>query len=475
MQYSWIHNQSSKSSSSIRVSILNPATEELIDYIPKGSIEDANIAVESAKKAFPDWRSLSPVQRRERIKRVARRIEENIESIAKILTAEHGKTLGQSKNEVLGIINLLYEYAELAVVFRSGNQGAEFNELVFQKWEPRGVVACVVPWNFPLQVAFETIAPNLAVGNTVIVKPSEDTPLSLRYIAEVAFNELPPGVCNVLLGEGRTSGEGLIRNKDVDLILFIGSEKTGLHINETAAKTLTKVILELGGKDAIIIDDTVDAEKAATFTADACFANTGQICTSTERIYVHKSIYKRFIECLVSESKKIRWGNGLDVGVNMGPVINDTQRQLIHDHIQDATSKGASILSGGKKESVNSHGYFYPATVITDVTDDMKLIKDETFGPIAPVIKFTNFSDAIKMANDSEFGLSAVVCTESSVNAIEAIEKLESGMIKINKHRGKSPGATSEPFKLSGIGHGYGIELMQELTIQKSIHWRSSL
>ncbi|MFD2131784.1 aldehyde dehydrogenase family protein [Pseudogracilibacillus auburnensis] len=475
MQDSWINNQSMKTSSNEEILILNPATEEVIDSIPKGSLDDVNNAVQSAKEAFDKWKKISPKQRGKMMKQVARKIEENIESIAIILTKEQGKPLGQSRREVAGIIDLLQEYAELAVVFRTGNQGADVNELVFQKWQPRGVAACIVPWNFPLQVAFESIAPNLAVGNTVVVKPSEETPLSLAYIAEIAFNELPPGVCNVLLGAGNTVGEGLIRHEDVEVIVFVGSEKTGLHIGEVAATKLKKVILELGGKDGMIIDDTVDLDRAIKFAADSCFANSGQICTSTERIYVHENIYDRFVEGLTKEAEKVRWGNGVEEGVTMGPIISSRQQQLIDEHIQQAVFQGAKILTGGKKESIHSRGYFYPPTVVSNVSHDMKIMKEETFGPIAPVVPFKDFNEAINLVNESPFGLSAIVCTENSVHAIKAIEELEAGMIKINKHRGKSPGATSEAFKLSGIGYGYGIEFMQELTKQKSIHWKASL
>ncbi|MEH7384228.1 aldehyde dehydrogenase family protein [Bacillus sp. JJ1521] len=475
MRKLWINNQSIESASSQEILVLNPATEEVIDSIPKGSPEDVELAVQSARMAFPEWSALAPSERRTVLKKIARGIENHAENIAKILTEEQGKPLPQAQAEVGGIVGMIEEYAELAVAFRSGSQGSALGDLVFQRWEPRGVAACIVPWNFPLQVAFETIAPNLAVGNTVVVKPASVTPLSLRYIAEIAFDELPPGVCNVLLGSGSITGEALIRHPEVDVIMFIGSEDTGRHIGRIAGENLKKSILELGGKDVLIIDDSIDVEITAKHAADACYANAGQICTSTERVYVQDTIYNQFIEALVAESEKIRWGNGLEEGITMGPIIDETQRDLIDSHVQEALSKGARLLVGGEKKSINSRGYFYPPTVITDVSLNSKLIREETFGPVAPVMKFSNFSDAIKMANNSPYGLSAIAYTQNSTNALEFIQKIEAGMVKVNTRRGKSHGATSEPFKLSGLGNGYGIEVMQELTRQKSIHWRSKL
>lgn len=475
MKTHWINNSNVESSSKEKIKVVNPSTEELIDSIPKGTKEDVEQGVMAAKNAAKNWAKLSPKDRKEMIKRISRKIENNRDEIAKILTSEQGKPLSQAQGEVTGIISMIDEYAEMAVSFRSGVQGSAEQELVFQKWQPRGVTACIVPWNFPLQVAFETIVPNLAVGNTVIVKPASLTPLSLRYIAEVAFDELPVGVCNVLLGSGSVIGENLVQHKDVDTIMFIGSERTGMHIGEVAGKSLKKVILELGGKDALIIDDTVDVQKAAKESADACFANSGQICTSTERIYVQENIYDEFLDYLKSEATKIKWGNGTEPGVTMGPIIDENQRNLIAEHVDKAVEAGAKIHFGGEKKSIADKGYFYPPTVISNVTDKMEIINEETFGPIAPVMKFKNFSDAIDLVNESNYGLSAIVYTESSKNAIEAIDRLEAGMIKINTKRGKSPGATSEPFKLSGIGKGYGIEVMEELTIQKSIHWKATL
>lgn len=475
MRNLWIDNQAIDSTSTEVVNVYNPATEEVIDTIPKGTAEDVDRAVQSARQAFTEWGQLSPSARKTMIKNMARKIEEHREGIAQILTLEQGKPLAQARAEVTGIINMTEEYAEWAVALRSGSQGSATGELVFQHWQPRGVAACIVPWNFPLQVAFEAIAPNLAVGNTVVIKPASLTPLSLRYIAEVAFTELPPGVCNVLLGSGSTTGEAMVQHDDVDVMMFIGSEHTGLHIGKVAGEKLKKVILELGGKDVLIIDDSVDVEAAARNAADACFANSGQICTSTERIYVQESIYEQFTAALVKEAEKIKWGNGVNKHVTMGPVVDENQQQLIDEHIQDAVAAGAIVLTGGKKEKVDEKGYFYPPTVLTGVTTSMRVICEETFGPVAPIMTFTNFSDAIEEANKSAYGLSAVVYTENSVHAMEAIQKLQAGMIKVNTRRGKSPGATSEPYKLSGISHGYGPEVLKELTRQKSVHWKSQL
>lgn len=475
MQTHWINNQPVVSAGQGSLPVLNPATEEVLDVIPEGDPRDVDHAVAAARKAFRSWAHLAPIERRQYLRRVAQAIEEHGEAIARLLTLEQGKPLGESRAEVAGVVKMVEEYAELVVAFRAGSQGSAVNQLVFQQWEPRGVAACIVPWNYPLQVAFETIAPNLAVGNTVVAKPSERTPLTLRFIAEHAFRFLPEGVCNVLLGDGPHCGEPLVTHQGTDVVMFIGSVATGRRIGMLAGGSLKKVILELGGKDPFIVDDTVDVWEAAKLAADACFANAGQICTSSERVYVQDTIFDEFAEALVTLAQSLRLGSGLDPEVDMGPIIDERQRQVIDDHVREAEARGAKILVGGRRTAVQGRGFFYLPTVMTGVEPSMLIMQKETFGPVAPLVPFHDFDEAIAMANDTEYGLAAIVCTTNAKHAIKAIRELQAGMIKINTRRGKSPGATSEPFKNSGVGKGYGMEVLQELTRQKSIHWKADL
>jgi acyl-CoA reductase-like NAD-dependent aldehyde dehydrogenase len=279
-------------------------------------------------------------------------------------------------------------------------------------------------------------------------------------------------VVNVLLGHGAGAGDPLVRHPDVNLVVFVGSERTGRKLGEICGQGLKKAILELGGKDALIVDETVDVRAAARLAAEATYFNSGQICTSTERLYVARKVFDAFVDALVDESRALRVGNGLSPGVQMGPLVDRLQLDLVTRHVDDAVSRGATVRHGGAR--LEGKGWFYPPTVVTGVAADALLMTEETFGPVAPCIPFDDFDEAIALANGSRFGLAAIVCTTSGPRAIQAIHTLHAGMVKINTIRGKAPGATSEPFGASGIGHGYGVEFLHELTRQKSVHWRAA-
>ncbi|HEX7126402.1 MAG TPA: aldehyde dehydrogenase family protein [Thermodesulfobacteriota bacterium] len=473
MQTNWIDNRSVASESKAELPVLNPATEEVLDTIPKGAEADVAAAVEAARRALPAWRALSPTDRKKALRGVAARLGEHKEEIARLLTLENGKPLGQAKGEVEYAVDSTLAFAELAVHLRSGVQGARAGDLVFQHREPRGVCACIVPWNYPLAVAMENIAPALAVGNTVVVKPSEKTPLSTRLLVERAFAELPAGVVNVVLGDGPSAGEPLVRHPGVDVVVFVGSERTGRRLGQICGETLKKCVLELGGKDPFLVDDTVDVRAAARLAADAAYTNAGQICTSTERLYVQRGILEPFVAALAEESRRLRIGSGLEPTTQVGPLVDSLQLAKVERHVADAVAQGAEVVCGGAR--LPQKGFFFPPTVLLEIRRDMLLMREETFGPLAPIIPFDDWDEAIALANDCAYGLAAIVCTTSAPRAIKAIQELQAGMVKINTTRGKAPGATSEPFKASGLGHGYGVEIMYELTRQKSVHWRGVL
>ena len=470
MKQNWINHASVPSQATEEIQVIDPATERVLDTIPRGCQADIDEAVASAKAAQPAWAALSPTERRNALRAVVAKLKEHQDEIAKLLTRENGKPLAQSLGEIGVAIDVSIQLSELVVHLRSGAQGAAAGDLVFQHRLARGVAGCIIPWNFPVAVGLENVIPNLAVGNTVVWKPSEKTPLSSLYIAETCFADLPPGTLNLVLGDGPNAGEHILENDDVDVIVFVGSERTGRHIAEVCGRNIKKLILELGGKDPFIVDETVDVAAAARLAAQATYANAGQICTSTERLYVQRGIFDQFRDELSEISKLIKLGNGLDDGIQMGPLVDDLQLEKVSAQINDALKRGAEAATGGAP--LDRTGFFFPPTVLSGITDDMILMQEETFGPIAPLIPFDEFEQAISLANDSRYGLAAIVCTTSAPRAIKAIAELNAGMIKINTMRGKAPGATSEPFKASGLGHGYGVEILNELTRQKSIHWR---
>ncbi len=471
MERHWIAGELTASTGQKVVPVKNPATEAAIAHIPVGTPGDVAHAVSSARRAQAAWKALGPAGRRPLLLRAAARIEHEADHMADILTAENGKPLPQARAEVMGAASWLREFAELAVHFRAGSQGAPADELVFQRWEPRGTAACIVPWNFPLQVAMETLAPNLAVGNTVVIKPSEKTPLSLLYMVSHAFDHLPAGVVNVLLGDGPNAGEALVQHEGIDVVMFVGSVRTGRHIGEICGQRTTKAILELGGKDAFIVDEGVNVAAAARLVADSCFANTGQICTSTERVFVHRSLLDPFVRELTAATAALNVGDGREDGVDLGPLVDHLQLATVEAHVADARAHGAVVVAGGRR--LPRPGYFYPPTIMVLPDQGASLLmRSETFGPVAPLVPFDSFDEAIALANDSEYGLAAIVYSNDANHVLSAVESLRAGMIKVNTRRGKAPGATSEPFGASGLGYGYGLEVLAELSRQKSVQWR---
>lgn len=473
MLTNWIDGRAQKSLSVDAIEVINPATEEVIESIPRGVAGDSDAAVQSAAAAQSGWAALSPAERVRAFDSLLVKYEDHRDRIADILAKENGKPRAKAMFEVDMFLRLLRENIDLSIHIRSGVQGAAAGDLNFQHRQPRGVAACIIPWNFPLLAAVEVIVPNLVIGNTVVWKPSEKTPLSSRYMAEHIFGDLPPGVLNLVLGDGLTVGEPLVQHPRTDLVCFIGSEPTGRRIGAFCGQALKKCILELGGKDAMIVDETVSPRDAARLAALAAFENTGQICTSTERIYVHSSIFDEFVGHLTGEAEKIKIGGSHDPESRLGPMTDKAQLEKVASQVERAVAAGAKVHTGGRKP--DSVGYFFPPTVLTHVSHDMDIMKEETFGPIAPVMAFDDFDQAIAMANDTRFGLAAIVCTDSGARGIQALQQLNAGMVKINTLRGKAHGATSEPFGASGIGHGYGTEFFHEITRQKSVHWRAEL
>lgn len=470
MQTHWIDNRAVPGEGP-GIDILNPATEELIDTIPRGHLDAVEACVAAARRAFEGWAGLSPTQRQQIVGTAIDRLADIRDDVAHLLTREMGKPLSQAKSEVSKAMQGMRAAAEMVIHLRSGQQMAGDLELNFQQRCARGVAACVMPWNYPVALGLDNVVPNLLVGNTVVWKPSEKTPLTSRLLVEKIFDHLPPGVINLLLGDGPNAGDALVRHPQVDLLVFVGSEPTGRYLGGLCGQHLKKAVLELGGKDALIVDETVDIATAARHAADAAFANAGQICTSIERIYVARKIFPEFVAALTAQARAIRVGNGLDAATQMGPLVDRSQWERVSHQVQEAVAAGAAVHHGGAP--LPGPGFFYPPTVLTQLDPACSLMTEETFGPVAPCMAFDDFDEAIAMANASHFGLASMVLTTSAPRALRAIHSLRAGMVKINTMRGKAPGGTSEPVRGSGLGHGYGVEFFNEITTQKSVYWRA--
>lgn len=440
------------------IDVLNPATGERIGAIPASGPEEADAAVRAAREAATAWARTAPGDRAAQLKAGARALRERIDEIAELQSREGGKPLDDSRGGVEAGIGAIEQYAELGPLHRGVRlQGgwAAGDEMVH---EPRGVVALLVPWNDPVAIALQGIGAALAAGNTVVFKPSEKTPLSGELTASILNEHLPQGVLTLLHGDGR-AGAALVEHPGVDCIVHTGSVTTGQAIQKATAGTAKKVLLELGGKDALIVDAGVDPRWAAEQAALGSFANAGQICTAVERIYVHRDVAEPFVEALTEEARK--W--------EIGPMIDERQREIVDRHVQEAVAVGAQIKAGGAIPQ-DDPGFAYPPTVLTDVPDDTPLMREETFGPVAPVRVVDSFDEALKLADATDYGLAATVLTDDDEHARRAARELRVGTVKINAVFGGAPGGAAQPRKLSGTGFGYGPELLDELTVTKVVH-----
>jgi acyl-CoA reductase-like NAD-dependent aldehyde dehydrogenase len=448
------------------IEVLNPATGDQIGYIPTGTPKDAATAITAARKALPNWSTLPAAERAELIKAAAHRMREHAEELAQLVTLENGKPLDDALGGVEAGIGTLEQYAELGPLHRGKSLQGNFMASDMMVYEPYGVAAVVLPWNDPIAIACGYLGAALVTGNTVVYKPSEKTPLSAIWLADM-FDGLPGGVLNLLLGDER-AGWPLVSHEDVDLVLFTGSVPVGREILETAGRQLKKAVVELGGKDPMIVDEGVDPIWAGGEAATGSFANAGQICTSIERIYVHTAIANDFLEELTARAKALRVGDGAEPGTQMGPLIDEGQRNLVHRHVTEAVEAGAELLCGG--EVPDGGGFFYPPTVLSGVRSGMSIVDEETFGPVAAVEVVASFDEALEKANKTVYGLAAVVLTPDQEHAARAWRELSAGTVKVNAVFGGAPGGAAEPRKASGLGFGYGPELLDEVTTTKVVH-----
>ncbi|HYP56339.1 MAG TPA: aldehyde dehydrogenase family protein [Solirubrobacterales bacterium] len=447
------------------IDVLDPATGEEIGRIPAGDAAAAAKAVAAAAEAQAEWAGTPAAERAGVLKTAARRLRQHVDELAELQTRENGKPLADSRGGVEAGIAAIEQYAELGPLHRGRSLTGSSDAVDLMVHEPRGVAALLVPWNDPLAIALGQLAACLVTGNTVVLKPSEKTPLSTQRALDLM--DLPEGVAVLLLGDAR-AGRPLVEHECVDVVLHTGSVATGREIAEACGRSLRKAVLELGGKDALIVDAGVDPDWAADQAASGAFANAGQICTSVERIYVHEAVADSFLEALVKRARALKVGPGLDPESQIGPLIDADQRAKVERHVRAAVESGAESLSGG--EAPDGPGFFYPPTVLTQVQEWMDVVQDESFGPLAPVITVGSFEAGIAAANASRYGLAASVLTPSQENAQCAVRALEAGTVKVNSVWGGAPGGAAEPRRQSGLGFGYGPELLDEVTTTKVVH-----
>lgn len=455
------------------IRVINPATEETLSEVPRGTYEDIDLAVDAAKTAFHEWRTTPVVERAAILHEIALKIKNHEEELARLLTMEEGKPLPENQEELEWTHNTFDYYAELARhergrVIPPGDPSSQFN---FVLKEPIGVIGCIVPWNYPLLLLAWKIAPAIAAGNTVVVKPSEYTPLATLRMIEVAFDHLQPGVVNIVTGYGVETGEPLVNHPDVPMIAFTGSLATGQKIAKIATPLMKKLHLELGGKDPMVIGPDAEMDAAVSGLAYAALLNAGQVCTSTERVYVQEGMFSQFAEELAEFVSKLRLGNGLDPGVDVGPMLRNHFREKVENHVADALELGGNILLGGKRPSMFEQGFFYEPTILIDVHHDMKIMREETFGPVIPLMPYKDFDHAIQLANDCSYGLGATLMSNDVKLVKQFFEEVQAGTIWINDPLTDNYAGPFGGMKMSGGARELGQEGFDEFLQVKHIHW----
>jgi len=441
--------------------VTNPATGELLAHVPDMGATETRRAIDAAKRAWPEWRRKPAKERAILLRKWYELIMANSDDLARIMTAEQGKPLAESKGEIAYAASFIEWFAEEGKRVYGDTIPSPWSDkrFVIVK-EPVGVCGAITPWNFPAAMITRKAGPALAAGCTMIAKPAESTPLSAFALAVLAERAgIPAGVFNVLTGEPRSIGGELTSNPDVRKITFTGSTEVGRILMRQSAETIKKISLELGGNAPLIVFDDADLDAAVEGTIISKFRNTGQTCVCANRIYIQDGVYDAFAEKLVAAVRKLKVGNGFDAGVMQGPLIDDAAVDKVEDHISDALSKGARVLLGGKRHSLG--GTFFEPTVIADVTSQMKVAREETFGPVAPLFRFHKDEEATQLSNDTEFGLASYFFSRDVGRIWRVAEALEYGMIGINTGMISTETVPFGGVKQSGLGREgshYGID-----------------
>jgi betaine-aldehyde dehydrogenase len=440
--------------------VLNPATEKPIAKLDRAGVEETDRAVSAARAAFPAWRAVKPADRARLLRRLASRIEEHGEELARLETANVGKPIGDSRWE-MGMVADVFHFYSGAVEKHYGETIPVAGGVDMTFREPLGVVGLIVPWNFPLMLAAWKLGPALACGNTVVLKPAELTPLTALRFAELALEVgLPEGVLNVVVGPGSVVGERLVAHPDVAKIGFTGSTEVGSRVMEGAAATVKRVTLELGGKSANVIFADADLEKAAAAAPSAVFGNAGQDCCARSRIFVEKSVYDRFLELLVDATSRFRVGNPEDANTEMGPLISADHRAKVAAFVE-----GTPLFRGGTPAGP---GFWFPPTLVEASNRD-RVAREEVFGPVAAVIQFTDEAEAVRLANDTPYGLSGSVWTRDSARALRMARAIDAGVLSVNSN---SSVRVTTPFggvKQSGFGRELGMHAMDGYSEVKNV------
>jgi succinate-semialdehyde dehydrogenase/glutarate-semialdehyde dehydrogenase len=470
----WIGGKWRKASDDSRFDVIDPATERVIASVASGTVDDAKAAVDAAAAAFEDWAARKPRDRAEILRKAFDLIVRDAERFAKLITLENGKALSDSRGEILYAAEFFRWNAEEAVrnIGQMSMAPASGARILVQH-KPAGVAVLVTPWNFPAAMATRKIGPAIAAGCTVVLKPASETPLTMLALMPVLEEAgVPAGVVNVL--PSRRSGpvvSAMLHDPRVRVVSFTGSTEVGRKLLHEAADNVVKPAMELGGNAPFIVFEDADIDAAIEGAMIAKMRNMGEACTAANRFYVHERVHGDFAKKLTERMAALKMGNGLDEGVALGPLVNAEGRDKVQELVDDAVKKGAKVLTGGK--APGGTGYFYPATVLDQVPDGAELLREEIFGPVAAIQTFKTEDEVVKRANDTEYGLVAYLYTRDLGRGMRVSEKLDFGMIGLNRGLVSDPAAPFGGTKQSGLGREGSHEgLMEFLETQYvSVNW----
>jgi len=445
------------------IDVINPATEVLLSRVPAGSREQAANAINAAEQAQPEWEALPAIERGNWLRKIAVAIRQREAELSTTIVAEGGKTQGLAKTEVLFTADYLDYMAEWARRYEGEIINSDRpNENIFLFKKAIGVTTGILPWNFPFFLIARKVAPALVTGNTIVIKPSELTPNNAAIFAEIIRDiGLPKGVINIVYGYGPEVGQELAANPKVGMVSLTGSVNAGQATMAAAAKNITKVSLELGGKAPAIVMNDADLDLAVKAIVASRIINTGQVCNCAERLYVQEGIYEKFMDALTAAFKNVRFGNPAEqADVDMGPLITAAALARVEQKVATAVQQGAKVVLGGKRSG--TQGFYFEPTIITDVRQDMNIMQEETFGPVLPVMKFATLNEAVALANDCEYGLTSSIYTQNMNTAMVALRKLKFGETYINRENFEAMQGFHAGWRKSGIGGADGRHGLEE-------------
>lgn len=454
---------------------INPATLEKLATLQVASGDDVTRAVKSAQEAFVSWSETPPPKRAHILFKAARILEEQKEELARLLTREMGKVISEARGDIQEAIDItLYAAGEGRRMFGETTTSELKNKFCMTVLRPIGVIGMITPWNFPMAIPAWKVMPALVAGNTIVMKPASDTPLLTIRMVEVLMEAgLPPGVINLVFGPGSIVGSAIIHHPGIMAISFTGSLETGKWIVSECGKEMKRVSVELGGKNPIIIMDDADLDLAVDGVIWGAFGTTGQRCTAASRVIIHEKVKAPFTDKLLARTRALTLGDGLLPETDVGPVINQSQLDKIKHYARIGQDEGALLLTGGHVADPGLPGYFFEPTIFTDVSQDMRIAREEIFGPVVALITVTGLDEAIEAANNTEYGLSSSIYTRDITSAFQAIEKIDAGITYINS---STIGAEVHlPFGgVKGTGNGFreaGTEAVKEFTEVKAVYF----